>query len=154
MLKDWTQTREKLRRRLRGLEEAIDLDAGVRQLDPIHKKRIAKLIREGYEPGKVNNKYPEPAALMKMIGELKAHGQMKEAAILSKTIREIRLLRVVAQKMSGRPKRKEILVRADRRLRGECWACGGRIELGMLVWWDRDHGVVWHEICPTTPPPV
>jgi hypothetical protein len=148
LVKEWTLTRERLRKRLRGLESAIDLDTGVRQLEPRLKKRLAKLIKEGYEPTKVNDKYPEPKALLMLVAELKHKGENREAALLSRTIRDIRLLRVVAQKMSGRRERKEILTRADRRLEGLCWSCHTGIRKGDMVWWDRDRGVAWHEFCP------
>lgn len=147
-MKEWTQIRERLRRRLRGLDSAIDLDTGVRQLDPRLKKRIAKLIREGYEPETVDSRYPDPAALLVIVDQLKKEGKGREAAYVSRTIRDIRLLRSLAFKMSGRRDRKEILTRANRQTEAVCWSCHVWIVRGEEVWLDRDRGVIWHKECP------
>lgn len=142
----WTDTRERLRKRLRGLESAMDLDRGVKALDPRLKKRIAKLVREGFEPGRIEGgRYPDPDELVKVVIQLREDGQVREANILSRSIRDIRLLQALAVQMTGRRRREPLLTKADRRVVGRCEKCDEGIKLGESVYWDRDNGKAWHE---------
>ncbi len=149
----WANSHERLthgcKRPLEGVAVAVDLDIGIREIDERLKRRLARFIRLGYEPPRrEGNRYPSPDELLLVVRALQEQDEKHEAHQLARVLKDIRLLILVAKKMSLRRERPPIDVRVDRRLMG--WVCPICVDLlawGVLVTWDRDRGLAWHPAC-------
>jgi len=130
---------------MKVIDETIDLAHAIPKLNRHVKRQAARFMVDGYQPAKVNGKYPEPQALAVEVQALSAQEDTHGAALLSKELREVRACRAIATNMSGRRARAPLLTRADRRLRGKpCARCRRPLRLGQPVFHDRDWGTAWH----------
>jgi hypothetical protein len=134
----------------RVVEEVIDLRSAMPKLSRPTKRQVATFMVEGYQPGRVDGRYPDPQALAREIAdraELAQHdkGSASTVAMLRKELREVRTCRTLAVALSGRNARAPIMAKVDRKLRGKlCARCHGALKLGQSIFVDRDWHSQWH----------
>jgi hypothetical protein len=99
---NYANAREKLAHRLDGLAQMIDLDTSCRGLERVSKRRLARLVAWGHSPATnpQTGRFADPAQLVVEVARLREEGQIREANTLARMIREVRLLTVLAGRMS------------------------------------------------------
>ncbi len=101
-LAKFATTRARLEDGLEALAEVIDMDSAIRPLGRILKRRLARFVNEGYSPA-INpqtGQFPDPETLVLLVAEMRQRGEIKEAHTVSRLIRDVRLLTVVARRMT------------------------------------------------------
>lgn len=148
VMANWATIHERLDRGLTQIDLAMDLRRAVDEL-PRHLRRIVRrFIENGYQPATHGGRFIEPVTLIEQARQMGEQLEVREAHQLMRTVKEVRACRTVAVGMSGRRVRPAQRMEADRRLNGKaCARCGLGIVEKQMVFWDRDWGTAWHEVC-------
>jgi hypothetical protein len=113
VLARWPETREELARRLIHIDSAIDLDSAVRPTEHRIKRRLARIAASAHvlPIDSKTHQFPDLEVLRDEAIRLRAEGKAAESHLLSRTIRDYRLMIMLASRMSrsmaprsGRPR--------------------------------------------------
>jgi hypothetical protein len=101
-LASFAYDRERLLKRLNGLDGVLDLDLAVRPMERMLKKRLARLINESHllPLNPQTHRLVDPDLLVEEVKRLRAQGSAQEAHMLSRTIRDVRLVIALSTRMS------------------------------------------------------